>query len=84
MRAKLVSIGKTKGIRIPKALIEQCELSDEVEMDIRGGSLVIRPSRAVRQGWEEAFAKMRKQGDDELLDREVAKPSDWDRKEWTW
>lgn len=82
MRLKLVSIGNSKGLRIPKTLLDQCGLNGEVQLDVRGGALVIRPLRSARQGWEEAFAKMRGRGDDRLLDE--TRPSTWDRKEWTW
>lgn len=84
MKAKLIPIGNSKGVRIPKAVLEQCGLNGEVEMDVRGGAVVIRRVHAVRQGWEKAFANMRSRGDDKLLDGEPSNLNEWDRKEWTW
>lgn len=84
MRVKLVPIGNSRGIRIPKAVIERYRLGEDVELDIRPDALVIRPVRAARQGWEQAFKRMRRRGDDELLDVDAERPSRWDRKEWTW
>ncbi len=92
MKAKLIAIGNSKGVRIPRAVLEQCGLNGEgsgkvngeVEMDVRDGVIVIRPVRSARQGWEEAFAKMRQRGDDKLPDAAAGKPSVWDQKEWTW
>ena len=65
MRTKLVSIGNSKGIRIPKAVIEQCELNDEVEMDIRGGALAagsmsIPGTRCRQSGLDRQLAAMQR------------------------
>jgi antitoxin MazE len=67
MRTSLVRIGNSRGIRIPKALREQCHLQDEVELEVRGDHLEVRPATKPRSGWEEAFRRMHEQGDDVLL-----------------
>lgn len=72
MKTRLVRIGNSKGIRIPKALIDQSGLRDEVEITLKGNSLVIRPASNPREGWAEAFEEMARRGDDTLLDDEVA------------
>jgi antitoxin MazE len=43
-KARLVRIGNSRGVRLPKPLIEQAGLSDEVELDVRDGAIVIRAS----------------------------------------
>ncbi|MBM3313641.1 AbrB/MazE/SpoVT family DNA-binding domain-containing protein [candidate division WOR-3 bacterium] len=84
MKATLVRIGNSRGIRIPKPLIEQCELQNEVELEVRGRDLVIHPLRTAREGWDEAFRRMAECGDDVLIDK-VAQPSTvWDEREWEW
>ncbi len=55
MKTELVRIGNSRGIRIPKPLIEQCGLGNNVELRVENDSLVISPERRPRQGWEEAF-----------------------------
>jgi antitoxin MazE len=82
MRASLVQIGNSRGVRIPKALLEQTGLRDEIEMEVRGSQLVIRAAKHARAGWEEAFAKMAARGDDRLLDPMAA--TEWDKSEWEW
>lgn len=82
MKTRLVRIGNSKGIRIPKALIDQSGLQDEVEITLKGNSLVIRPASNPREGWAEAFEEMARRGDDTLLDDEVA--NEFDRTEWQW
>ncbi len=94
MKTKLVQIGNSRGIRIPKALIEQAGLTENVELDLRAGELVIRPARKSkksnpRAGWEEAFAEaIRKNGPVAELTQDEQDflnfPNDFDAKEWTW
>ena len=55
MKTELIQIGNSRGIRIPKPLIEQCGLGDMVELRVENDCLVISSERRPRQGWEEAF-----------------------------
>jgi antitoxin MazE len=83
MKAAIIRIGNSRGVRIPKALLEQCGLADEVEMEVRDGALVISNPAKPRQGWEAAFAAAnRKPGKDDPLDRES--PTAFDLEEWEW
>jgi len=84
MKARVVRIGNSRGIRIPKAVIEQCHLHGAVELEIQQGQLIIRSANKARAGWDQAFAEMHRHGDDQLMDRESASISKWDRKDWTW
>ena len=68
MMSRIVRIGNSQGIRIPKLLLEQTGLSGEVEISVQDGSLVIRPAMPPRAGWDAAFQEMAKRGDDVLLD----------------
>ncbi|MBI1902603.1 MAG: AbrB/MazE/SpoVT family DNA-binding domain-containing protein [Planctomycetia bacterium] len=83
MRTRIVAIGNSRGIRIPKPLLEQTGLSGEVEICAEDGSLVIRCARRPRAGWAEAFRHMADRGDDAPLD---APPSltRFDEEEWQW
>ena len=83
IKSRIVKIGNSQGIRIPKLLLEQTSLEDEVELVLEEDQIIVRPVQHVRQGWEEAFKAMSKQGDDELLDGE-APVSSWDEEEWEW
>lgn len=83
MKARIVRIGNSQGIRIPKPLLEQSGLGEEVELEVRPDEIVIRAASRARAGWDEAFQAMAHSGDDQLLDAE-APPSEWDDREWTW
>lgn len=83
VRASLIRIGNSRGIRIPKPLLEQVGLGDTVLLVVEKNRLVIQPDRSPRQGWEEAFAAMAEHGDDRSLLGEKS-TTGFDREEWTW
>jgi antitoxin MazE len=83
MKIELVRIGNSRGIRIPKPLIEQCGFGDTVELHVERDRLVIAPDRPPRQGWKEAFASAGSSATDRpLLD--TLPPNQFDAEEWTW
>jgi antitoxin MazE len=82
MRARIIRIGNSQGIRIPKAILTACRLEDEVALSVQDDALVIRRARPVREGWEDAFSAMMAAGEGGLLDPPV--PTRWDASEWEW
>jgi antitoxin MazE len=82
VKTPIVRIGNSRGIRIPKILIDQVGLGSEVEISVQRDRLVIRPSSRPRYGWEEQFRSMAEHGDDRLLDEPL--PTRWDIGDWTW
>ena len=83
VNAKVVKIGNSRGIRIPKPLIDQCGLTGEIELDVRDRTILIRSPRHPRAGWGQAFQQMARAGDDKLLDPQVISTR-WDDEEWEW
>jgi antitoxin MazE len=79
MKTRLVRIGNSRGVRLPKPLLEQAGLEDEVEIRVESGVLVIAPVSTARAGWAEAAAKF---GPDGLLDAPSA--TRFDDEEWSW
>ena len=69
MKVALVKIGNSRGIRLPKPVLEQCGFQDELEMEVCNHELVIRRAHSPREGWEKAFAGMAANDDDRLLDQ---------------
>ncbi len=82
MRARLVRIGNSRGIRLPRPLIAEAGLTDEVELAVRGGGLLVTPVSGARAGWAEAAAALAARGGDRVLDGTV--PTRFDRREWSW
>jgi antitoxin MazE len=58
VKAKLIKIGNSRGVRLPKALIEQVGLDDEVELSVEEQRLIITASSAPRTGWAEAARRL--------------------------
>ena len=81
MKTRIVRIGNSQGIRIPKPLLEEAGLPDEVDLRAEAGRIVISPATAPRAGWAEAVAKAATE-DAGLLDAPVS--TRFDREEWTW
>ena len=79
MKARIIRIGNSRGLRIPKLLLEQYGLEGEVELTGVDGALVIRPLAKPRAGWAAAFEEMARLGDDALLDDGPESLSSWDR-----
>jgi len=81
MRARIVRIGNSQGIRIPKPLLEQAGLGDEVELTLAGRSLIVTPAQPARAGWEAAFARLTVDGAEALIETPATV---FDDLEWTW
>jgi len=81
--AKIIRIGNSQGIRLPKKALEDSGLSGEVELVTGHNELVLRPLRNPREGWEDAYIQMAMHGDDKFLLGEQP-ASEWDNNEWQW
>ena len=81
-KARIVRIGNSRGIRIPKMLLDEADLPDEVELHAEPGRLVVQAARRPRTGWAAAAKRMRARADDRLLDEST--PTQFDREEWEW
>ncbi len=81
MKASIIKIGNSQGVRIPKPIIEQCGFETEVELEVHDHEVVIRPLKNPRCGWESAFKAMAINGDDKIIE---TPKSDWDEEEWEW
>jgi antitoxin MazE len=81
MRTELIRIGNSRGIRIPKPVIEQCGLEREVDLRVENQCLIISPKHLPRRGWEEQFRRAGVAENDLLLDTSA---TEFDRTEWHW
>ena len=81
MRSRIVRIGNSQGVRLPKVLIEQAGLDEEVELRVEAGQIVIAAARTTRAGWAEAAQRAHAAGDDRLEDTVATR---FDDTEWKW
>jgi antitoxin MazE len=82
LRTQLTRVGNSRGIRIPKPLIDQCGLAGDLELRVTAEGLVIAPHRPARLGWKHAFVRGVTAHDEPLL--KDLPPSRFDREEWKW
>ncbi|MCU1327286.1 MAG: peptidase [Bryobacterales bacterium] len=83
MITRITRIGNSRGIRIPKLLLEQCGLTDVVELKVEGDTLRLSKGQTVRHGWEDAFRKAGDATSDELL-LEGMGANAFDVDDWQW
>ncbi|MCD4702504.1 MAG: AbrB/MazE/SpoVT family DNA-binding domain-containing protein [Candidatus Aegiribacteria sp.] len=84
MRVRIIKIGNSKGIRIPKPILEQTGITEDVELDVENNHIIIRPISNPRVGWDIAFKTMSKRDDDKLLQIAENTSKSWDEEEWQW
>lgn len=82
MKAQIVPIGNSKGVRIPRALLELSHIRDVVDLQLKGHAILIKPMKSrPRAGWDMAFQAMHAQHDDRLL---IEDRVDLDVASWEW
>jgi antitoxin MazE len=82
VKTRIVRIGNSRGIRLPKTLLDEAQLSDEVELRAEPGRLIVKSARHAREGWAEEAKQMHARGEDRLLDEPT--PTQFDEEEWDW
>ncbi|MCL5673750.1 MAG: AbrB/MazE/SpoVT family DNA-binding domain-containing protein [Deltaproteobacteria bacterium] len=81
MILKIVSIGNSKGIRIPSNIIKMYNINDLVDIELSDNQIILKPINKPRIGWNEAFKNMRKNNDDGLI---IQDDIDLNFEEWEW
>ncbi len=82
MKINIITIGNSKGIRIPKAILKQCHLDKEAELETEEDKIIIKPiKKKPRKGWKESLGSMRKKEEDTLL---IDDSIDREMEDWEW
>jgi antitoxin MazE len=81
-KTRIVRIGNSRGIRVPKPLLDEAGLPEEVELQAEPGRIIVRAVTRPRAGWESKARSMRRRGEDAPLDDVT--PTDFDETEWRW
>lgn len=82
MKAAVIQIGNSKGIRIPKTVLAECQIEDEVDLLVEDNKIIITPFKnKPRMGWEDQFKAMAERKEDELL---IPDSIDLETKDWEW
>ncbi|MBI9056083.1 MAG: AbrB/MazE/SpoVT family DNA-binding domain-containing protein [Bacteroidales bacterium] len=82
MLVSVIPIGNSRGIRIPKSILQQLKIEGKVELEVHDKEILLRPiNRKPRENWAEEFIKMHNNGDDKLLINDL---NDQDEFQWEW
>jgi antitoxin MazE len=85
MRTKIVRIGNSRGVRLPKPILEASGIKDEVEVRVEDGRVILmRPEKHPREGWAEDARRMVANGDDVDVWEGATGLNSWDEEGWTW
>ena len=84
VKTRIFRIGNSRGVRLPRALLEESGLGEQIELEAQQGQIVIRAAQRPRAGWEEQFRAMAERGDDRLLDEGDLPATRWHGSAWTW
>ncbi len=81
IKSRIVRVGNSQGIRIPKTMLEQSGIGEHVEIEVRDNQIVITAASKARAGWSKAFAQMASDGHEEPI---LDVTNSWDETEWEW
>ncbi len=84
MRVRVVKIGNSRGIRIPKPILEQTGIMEDAELEVEKNRIIIRAISNPRAGWDFAFKTMAEKDDDVLIHGTENISHSWDEEEWQW
>jgi antitoxin MazE len=82
MKTKIIRIGNSRGVRIPKPLLEQAGLADQVILRVIDDGIVIESADKPRANWAEAASVLHGRGEDGLIDEPIE--TKFDETEWVW
>ena len=83
VKSRIIKIGNSHGVRIPKMLLEQLNFTSDVELEVQEAQLIVRATTAARANWAAQFEHMATENDDALLDPNMLL-TDWEEHEWEW
>jgi antitoxin MazE len=84
MKAKIVRIGNSQGVRIPKIMLTDSRLEEDVELEVVDEGILIRPAKNPRQNWDTAFREMADEDADELVIDDRDAKTDFEQESWRW
>jgi antitoxin MazE len=83
MKAQIIQIGNSQGIRIPKVLLEETKLTGEVDLEAHQDGILIRNAQKPRANWDAAFKAMADSDDDHPISDGIS-ATEYEKKEWQW
>ena len=83
MKIKLINIGNSKGLRLPKTIIQQYKIGEDLQIELQEDGILLKPLTKPRAGWSEQFEKAVKPIEKQEKNWMEAR-NRFDKEEWTW
>ena len=83
MKANIVQIGNSQGIRIPKVLLQESGIRGEVDLEVCSDGILIRNICKPRSDWDARFRSMADH-DDDVSTTEISATTEFESREWQW
>lgn len=77
MQVSLRKVGNSQAVIIPKAILLQLGLANQLEMEVQEDKIILSAPKNIRNGWAVAARQIAEQGDDELLDFPMDSEDEW-------
>jgi len=85
MQVNVVKIGNSRGIRIPKKVLDQCQVDDVLELTVKENNILLRPvHRKPREGWAAAIEAVHEKLGNEEIDHGWMDADLSDDRGWEW
>ena len=82
MLVSVIQIGNSRGIRLPKAILDQLNVSEKLDLEVENQQIILKPVQdKPRHGWSDAFKEMASLKEDRLL---IADTNGTEGFEWEW
>ena len=81
MHTDIIKIGNSRGIRIPAYILKECNIDNEVDIQVNEGKIILAPVKAARVGWNKKFKEMHENNEDCLL---INEDVDIELEDWKW
>jgi len=81
MRAKVIRIGNSKGIRIPAYILKECNIKEKIRLEVKDSKIIITPMDKPRKNWDKKFKEMKNNREDKLI---ISDNVGLDAEDWEW
>jgi antitoxin MazE len=86
MKIQIIKIGNSRGIRLPKSVLDNCGFKNEADLQVKNKKIIVSPLKKARHGWEKQFEKESRKNPkrDRILEDFEKMDNEWDETEWKW
>lgn len=58
MELNIIKVGNSRGLRLPKVILDEYQIEESVELLLKEGYIELRPSKRVRENWRSKLTEL--------------------------